>query len=71
MKKKTEKMYKIATIGFLVLSMGIILFPVKRAPVVNQVAFVRNTDQLTPTQTHGSASQWDYLFEGDDTKTYG
>ncbi|MCX6822986.1 MAG: hypothetical protein NTX91_03220 [candidate division SR1 bacterium] len=76
MKKQTEKFYKIATIGFLVLSMGIILFPIQRTPTVDQVAFIRNSAQLTVTQTHGAASQWDYLFEDtstktNDTKTYG
>jgi len=63
MKKQTKKIYKIATIGFLVLSMGIILFPIQRTPKVNQVQFVRNIQQLQGSQTHGSASQWDYLFE--------
>jgi hypothetical protein len=70
MKKQTEKIYKIATIGFLVLSMGIILFPIKRTPIVSEVQFVRNIQQLQTTQSHGAAGQWDYLFEDTGQTTY-
>ncbi|MEI8091558.1 MAG: hypothetical protein WCG98_04985 [bacterium] len=69
MKIQTEKTFKIATIAFLALSMGMILFPIQRAPTLNEVAFVWNTEQLQGV--HGAASQWDYLFEDNDTKTYG
>jgi hypothetical protein len=71
MKKQTEKMYKIATIGFLLLSMVIILFPIQRTPTISEVQFVRNIDQLKNTETHGAASQWDYLFEEDTTASSG
>ena len=67
MKKDKSLVLKIATIGFLTLSMGIILFPIQRAPIASEVQFVRNIGQLETTQTHGAASQWDYLFE--DTGT--
>ena len=67
MKKKTTIALKTATIGFLVLSMGVILFPIQRTPIVTQTTFVRNIQQLGAS--HGAAGQWDYLFE-DDTQTY-
>ena len=68
MKKQTAMIYKTATIGFLVLSIGVILFPIKRTPVAVPTTFVRNIQQLGATR--GAADQWDYLFE-EDTQVYG
>lgn len=69
MKKNTTLALKIATIGFLTLSMGIILFPIQRTPIIQETQFVRNIQQLNPTQSHGAASQRDYLFEDETTTT--
>jgi len=66
MKKQHQKTYKIATIGFLVLSIGIILFPRQGNIMVDEVQFVRNNSQLPTIDRHGSAGQRDYLFEEDD-----
>lgn len=71
MKKDTSLLLKIATIGFLTLSMGVILFPIQRAPKSSEVQFVRNIRQLEVSQTHGAASQWDYLFEDTGTTYVG
>lgn len=68
MKKQTEKIYKIATILFLVLSIGIVLFPILPDPKTEDVQFVRNRNQLTTT--HGSAGQRDYLFEEETNVVY-
>lgn len=73
MKKHIQKRYKIATIGFLLLSIGVILFPVKRSPIPSEVQFIRNIQQLntTTTQSHGAADQRDYLFEEETSTTGG
>lgn len=67
MKKQTTMILKIATVTFLAASIGMVLFPIQRNPVVNEVNFVRNIEQLG--QSHGAADQWNYLFE-DDTQVY-
>lgn len=68
MKKQTTIALKTATIGFLVLSIGVILFPIKKTPIAVPTTFVRNIQQLGAS--HGAADQWDYLFE-EDTQVYG
>lgn len=67
MKKRTETKLKIATIGFLTLSMAMMLFPRQKATTIHEIQFVRNNQQLTNSNTHGAAGQWDYLFEDEET----
>jgi hypothetical protein len=67
--KKTTHWYpKVLTILFLLLGAAIILFPIQKTPMLAQVQFVWNAQQIQGV--HGSASdQRDYLFNDTSTGT--
>jgi hypothetical protein len=67
--KKTIVRYpKMLTILFLLVGTAIILFPIKKTPILAEVQFVRNSQQLQGF--HGAAdNQRDYLFNDTSTGT--
>ena len=63
-----QLLLKIGTLCFMVFAVAVILFPIQKTASLQEVDFVRNSQQLQGV--HGAASQWDYLFEDTNTQTY-